>query len=46
MYLQYLEEMRKNGLIQINKTAGLNAVYFKKKMDLEDIFASYFGGEE
>ena len=46
MYLQYLEEMRKNGLIQINKTAGLNAVYFKKKMGLNDIFASYFGGAE
>ena len=46
MYLQYLEEMRKNGLIEINKTAGLNVVYFKRKMDLEDIFASYFGGEE
>lgn len=46
MYLQYLEEMRKNGLIQINKTAGLNAVYFKKKMGLADIFEAYFGGEE
>ena len=46
MYLQYLEEMRKNGLIQINKTAGLNAVYFKKKLDLKSIFASFFGGEE
>lgn len=46
IYLQYLEEMKKNGLIQINKTAGLNAVYFKRKLGIADIFASYFGGEE
>ncbi len=45
MYLQYLDEMRKNKLITINKTAGLNIVYFEKKLDLEDIFHTYFGGK-
>lgn len=45
MYLQYLEEMKKNGLIIINKTAGLNTVYFEKKLSIEDIFNIYFGGE-
>ena len=42
MYLQYLEEMRKHGLITINKTAGLNVVYFNKKLSLDDIFCRYF----
>lgn len=45
MYLQYLDEMKKHNLIDINKTAGLNVVYFKKKIGLKDIFASYFGGK-
>lgn len=45
MYLQYLEEMRKNGLITINKTAGLNTVYFEKKLTLNMIFNLYYGGE-
>lgn len=44
MYLQYLEEMKKNGLITINKTAGLNTVYFEKRMSLKQIFDGYFGG--
>ena len=42
MYLQYLEEMKKYDLITINKTAGLNVVYFNKKLELADIFESYF----
>lgn len=45
MYLQYLEEMRKNNLITINKTAGLNTVYFEKKLSLDNVFKNYFGGE-
>ena len=45
MYLQYLEDMKKNGLITINKTAGLNTVYFEKKLTLEDVFEMYFGGD-
>ncbi len=43
MFLQYLEEMKKNGLITINKTAGLNIVYFERNMTLEDIFEMYYG---
>lgn len=46
MYLQYLEEMRKNGLITINKTAGLNTVYVEQKYDLNQIFEKQFGGKE
>lgn len=45
MYLQYLNEMKKHELIEINKTAGLNAVYFKKELSLSDIFSTYFRGE-
>lgn len=45
LYLQYLEEMKKNGLFTINKTAGLNTVYFEKNFCLEDIFKLKFGGE-
>lgn len=44
MYLQYLDEMRKKGLITINKTAGLNTVYFEKRLSLEEVFSEYFGG--
>lgn len=45
MYLQYLEEMRRNGLITINKTAGLNTVYFENKnLDLNGIFEMKFEG--
>jgi hypothetical protein len=45
MYLQYLDEMKKNGLVTINKTAGLNTVYFEAKLSLSEIFDKYFGGE-
>lgn len=43
MYLQYLDEMRKNSLITINKTAGLNTVYFEKRLSLNELFQMYFG---
>lgn len=38
MYLQYLDELQKLGLITINKTAGLNTVYFQKRLQLTEIF--------
>ena len=41
-YMQYLDEMRKNDLITINKTAGLNTVYFDKALSLQDIFEENF----
>lgn len=42
MFLQYLDEMRKNDLITINKTAGLNTVYLNKKMTLRNMFERRF----
>lgn len=43
-YLQYLEEMQRNSLITINKTAGLNTVYFEQKASLGNAFKMYFDG--
>ena len=45
-YLQYLEEMQRNSLIIINKTAGLNTIYFERTLSLKEIFELYFGGEK
>lgn len=41
---EYLDEMKRNGLVLINRTAGLNMVYFQKKLSLEDIMKEYFKG--
>ena len=46
MYSQYLDEMKKRGLITINKTAGLNTVYPEKELSLQDVFELKFGGEQ
>lgn len=46
MYSQYLDEMRKNGLITINKTAGLNTVYPEKHITLREIFELKLGGKQ
>ena len=46
LYLQYLDEIKNNGLITINKTAGLNIVYFEKKLKIDEIFENYFGGKK
>lgn len=43
MFLQYLDEMRKNNLITINKTAGLNTVYLNVKMSIQNLFERRFG---
>ena len=43
MFLQYLDEMKKNDLVTINKTAGLNTVYLNKKMNLANLFERRFG---
>lgn len=42
----YLDDMRRNRLITINRTAGLNMIYIQKKLNLNEIFEEYFGGEE
>lgn len=44
-YFQYLDDLKRLELITINKTAGLNTVYFEKKLSLEDVFKLAFGGE-
>lgn len=46
MYLQYLDEMRRNNLVTINRSAGLNTVYFEKQLPLKQIFNEKFGGNE
>ena len=42
MLFAYLEEMKKNGFIDLIKTAGLNTVYIDKIMCLSDLFKSYY----
>lgn len=39
---EYLDEMKKNDLIIINRTAGINMVYLKKKLSLNEIAEEYF----
>lgn len=39
---EYLDEIKKNDLITINRTAGLNMVYINKKMSIDEIFNEYF----
>ena len=38
--------LKKDKYITINRTAGLNMVYFNKKLDLENIFKLEFEGGE
>ena len=40
----YLDELRVNKLIEINRTAGLNMIYIKQRMTISEIFAEYFSG--
>lgn len=42
---EYLDEMKRNDLIIINRTAGLNMIYLKNKMSLEEIIIKYFKGD-
>lgn len=42
---EYLDEMKKHNLIIINRTAGLNMIYFKNKISLKEIMDRYFMGE-
>ncbi len=42
---EYLDEIKKNDLIIINRTAGLNMVYLKKKLSLNEIAEEYFKGD-
>ena len=40
----YLDELRSNKLIDINRTAGLNMVYIRQRLSIKEIFAKYFDG--
>ena len=40
----YLDEMKKNGLINFVKTAGLNTIHINEVKTINQIFESYFGG--
>lgn len=39
---EYLDEMKKENLILINKTAGLNMIYLRRNMSLSEIMKEYF----
>ena len=43
---EYLDEMKRNDLIIINRTAGLNMIYFNKKLTIEEIIYEYFKEEK
>ena len=38
----YLDEMKKHDLIIINRTAGLNMIYFNKKLFIDEIMREHF----
>ena len=42
LFNDYLDDMRREGLITINRTAGLNMIYVANALDLEEIFKKYF----
>lgn len=47
LFFVYLDEMKKNKLIRLEKTAGLNVVYVDKVLSIESLFKSKFeGGKE
>lgn len=39
---EYLDEMKRNNLIIVNRTAGLNMIYFNKKLSFEEIMKEHF----
>ena len=38
----YLDDMNRNGLIHLIKTAGLNTLYIEKEISIYDLFESYY----
>lgn len=38
MYVQYLDDLQRLGLTTVNKTAGLNAVYFERRCTLSELY--------
>lgn len=43
---EYLDILKRIGLITLNRTAGLNMVYINKKYTLQEIFEIHFGKEK
>lgn len=39
---EYLDEMKRNDLIIVNRTAGLNMIYFNKKLSFDEIMKEHF----
>lgn len=39
---EYLDEMKRHDLIVVNRTAGLNMIYFSKQLSLEEIMKEHF----
>ena len=39
---EYLDEMKRHNLIIVNRTAGLNMIYFNKKLSFEEIMKEHF----
>ena len=42
LFNDYLDDMRREGLITINRTAGLNMIYVSNSLSLDEIFKKYF----
>lgn len=42
LFNDYLDDMRRNELISINRTAGLNMIYIQKPLSLDEVFEEYF----
>lgn len=45
LFFVYLDEMKKNKMIRLDKTAGLNVVYIDKILNIRELFESKFRGE-
>ena len=43
---EYLDMLKRIGLITLNRTAGLNMIYINKSYSLKDIFEIHFRGEQ
>ena len=41
LLLSYLNDMKNAELVDINRTAGLNMIYFRKRVSIEDLFKDY-----
>ncbi|MFI3252475.1 MAG: DUF4007 family protein [bacterium] len=44
VFFSYLDEMKKDGLLTVVKTAGLNTITIERQLSLDEIFCSYFKG--